>query len=149
MKIMWLDVETTGLNREKCDIIQLSGIIVIDGEEKERFNFRCQPIHYENIDPTSFEKTGMTIEKLKELPLPQEMYINFVNLFTTERNINMTLLNAISKRILNLCSENNITVNKCENMQVRKCQKNDCKYDMYNKRYCCINYRNTHMVTSL
>lgn len=80
MKIMWLDVETTGLNKEKCDIIQLSGIIVIDGEEKERFNFHCQPINYENIEPTSFEKTGMSIEKLKELPLPQEVYMQFIAL---------------------------------------------------------------------
>jgi len=80
MKLLWLDTETTGLNKEKCDIIQLAGIIIIDGEEKERFNFHCQPINYENIEPTSFEKTGMSFEKLKELPMPQEMYMNFVAL---------------------------------------------------------------------
>ena len=53
MKLLWLDVETTGLNKEKCDIIQIAGIVVIDGEEKERFNFKCQPINWENIEPTS------------------------------------------------------------------------------------------------
>lgn len=77
MKIMWLDTETTGLNREKCDIIQIAGIVVIDGEEKERFNLWCQPINWENIEPASFEKTGMTLEKLKELPLPQQTYLKF------------------------------------------------------------------------
>lgn len=80
MKLLWLDVETTGLNKEKCDIIQLAGIIVIDGEEKERFNLHAQPINWENIEPTSFEKTGMTLEKLKELPMPQEMYMKFVSI---------------------------------------------------------------------
>lgn len=80
MKIMWLDTETTGLNKEKCDIIQLSGIIVIDDEEKERFDFYCQPINFENIEPASFEKTKMTLEKLKELPSPQETYIKFKEL---------------------------------------------------------------------
>lgn len=80
MKILWLDVETTGLNKEKCDIIQLAGIIIIDGEEKERFNLYAQPINWENIEPTSFEKTGMTLEKLKALPMPQEMYIKFIEI---------------------------------------------------------------------
>lgn len=78
MKIMWLDTETTGLNKEKCDIVQISGIIIIDGEEKERFNFHCQPINYENIEPASFEKTGMSIEKLKTFPTAQEVYLKFI-----------------------------------------------------------------------
>ena len=49
MKILWLDTETTGLNTDKCDLIQLAGIVIIDGEEKERFNFYCQPVNWENI----------------------------------------------------------------------------------------------------
>lgn len=80
MKILWLDTETTGLNKEKCDIIQLSGIVVIDGEERERFDFHCQPINYENIEPASFEKTKLSIEKLKEFQTPQEMYVKFIQL---------------------------------------------------------------------
>ena len=80
MKLLWLDTETTGLNKEKCDIIQIAGIVIIDGIEKERFNFRCQPINYENIEPISFEKTKMTIEKLKELPMPQELYSKLIEL---------------------------------------------------------------------
>lgn len=80
MKILWLDTETTGLNKEKCDIIQIAGIVIVDGKEKERFNFHCQPINWENIEPASFEKTGMTLEKLKELPLPQEIYLKFKEL---------------------------------------------------------------------
>lgn len=77
MKIMWLDTETTGLNKEKCDIIQLSGIIVIDGEEKERFDLRCQPINYENIEQQAFDITGMTLERVKTFPTPQETYKKF------------------------------------------------------------------------
>lgn len=80
MKLLWLDTETTGLNKEKCDIIQLAGIVIIDGEEKERFNFHCQPINWENIEPASFEKTKMTIEKLKEFPMPQELYLKLIEL---------------------------------------------------------------------
>lgn len=80
MKLLWLDTETTGLNKEKCDITQIAGIIIIDGEEKERFNFHCQPVNWENIEPVALEKTNMTIEKLKTFPMPQEVYTNFVAL---------------------------------------------------------------------
>ena len=68
MKLLWLDTETTGLNRERCDIIQVAGIIIIDGEEKERFNFHCQPINWEYVEPVALETTNMTVEKLKEFP---------------------------------------------------------------------------------
>lgn len=80
MKILWLDTETTGLNKEKCDITQIAGIIVIDGEEKERFNFHCQPVNWECIEPVALEKTNMTVEKLKEFPLPQETYKNLITI---------------------------------------------------------------------
>ena len=77
MKLLWLDTETTGLNKEKCDIIQVAGIVVIDGEERERFNFHCQPINYECIEQEAMDKIGMTVEKLKTFPTPQETYTKF------------------------------------------------------------------------
>ena len=80
MKLLWLDTETTGLNKEKCDITQIAGIIIIDGEEKERFNFHCQPVNWENIEPVALEKTNMTVEKLKEFPMPQEVYTQLISL---------------------------------------------------------------------
>jgi len=39
MKLLFLDVETTGVDNSKNGIIQLSGIIEIDGVIKEEFNF--------------------------------------------------------------------------------------------------------------
>lgn len=80
MKLLWLDTETTGLNKEKCDITQIAGIIIINGEEKERFNFHCQPVNWENIEPVALEKTNMTVEKLKEFPMPQEIYTELIAL---------------------------------------------------------------------
>lgn len=77
MKLLWLDTETTGLNKERCDIVQIAGIVVIDGEEKERFNLFSQPVNWENIEQGALETTGMTIEKLKTFPMPQETYANF------------------------------------------------------------------------
>lgn len=76
-KILWLDTETTGLNKDICDIIQLSGIIVINGEEKERFNFHCQPMHYESIESEALVKNGLTIDTIKTFPLSQEVFVKF------------------------------------------------------------------------
>ena len=82
MKLLWLDTETTGLNKDRCDIIQLAGIVIIDGEEKERFNFHCQPMNYETIEQEAMEKIGMTVEKLKTFPTSQETYKQFKALLT-------------------------------------------------------------------
>lgn len=48
-KIIYLDTETTGLDKEKNDVIQVAGIIEIDGKEVERFNIFCQPFSFENV----------------------------------------------------------------------------------------------------
>ena len=78
MKLLWLDTETTGLNKERCDIVQIAGIVVIDGKEQERFNLYAQPINWENIEPVAFEHNGLSIDILKTFPLPQEMYTNLI-----------------------------------------------------------------------
>lgn len=77
MKILWVDTETTGLDKDKCDIIQLAGIVIINGEEKERFNLFMQPVNYENIQAEALEKTNKTVEQLKSYPTPQESFIKF------------------------------------------------------------------------
>ena len=80
MKLLWIDTETTGLNKERCDIVQVAGIVIIDGVEKERFNFRCQPINYENIEPVAFEHNNLSIDILKTYPMPQVLYANLTKL---------------------------------------------------------------------
>jgi len=42
-KLLYIDTETTGLDPEKCDIIQLAGIIEIDGKEEQSFMFNIKP----------------------------------------------------------------------------------------------------------
>lgn len=43
MKLLFFDLETTGVNPGKNGIHQISGMIEIDGVEKEHFNFHVQP----------------------------------------------------------------------------------------------------------
>lgn len=43
MKVLFFDLETTGTLVNKHGIHQLSGMIVVDGEVKEKFDFKVQP----------------------------------------------------------------------------------------------------------
>jgi DNA polymerase-3 subunit epsilon len=64
-KILYFDTETTGLDPVKNDIIQIAGIVEIDGEIVDEFNFTCQPFSYANIEPKALECNGRTIEEIK------------------------------------------------------------------------------------
>lgn len=44
-KLLYIDIETTGLDKVKNGIIQMSGIVEINGEVKERFNFNIKPFN--------------------------------------------------------------------------------------------------------
>lgn len=69
-KVLFFDTETTGLDPVKNDIIQLSGIVEIDGKIKEEFNFFSQPFNYDNVSPEAMAKHGISIDTIKQFPKP-------------------------------------------------------------------------------
>lgn len=73
-KVLYFDVETTGRNWFKHDIVQLGLIIEVDGEVKEEKNFRCQPFSWDEIDQEAMDVTGLTLEDLKSYPTPQSVH---------------------------------------------------------------------------
>jgi len=66
MKVLWFDTETTGLDSVKNDIIQIAGIVEINGEVKEEFNIKCQPFSYDNISSDALDVHGITIDEIKK-----------------------------------------------------------------------------------
>lgn len=64
MKLLFFDVETTGLSAAKCAIHQLSGIIEIDGEIKERFNINIRPFTGAQISAKALEVSNVTAEQV-------------------------------------------------------------------------------------
>lgn len=64
MKIIFIDTETTGLNPEKHTVIQIAGMIVIDGQQKELFNYRIRPIEGAEIEDSALAIQGVTREEL-------------------------------------------------------------------------------------
>jgi DNA polymerase-3 subunit epsilon len=80
VKMLWVDTETTGLDPVKNDIIQLAGIVEIDGVVKEEFNIKCQPFDYETISPQALETNKMNVEQLKMFQAPQIAYKQLVSI---------------------------------------------------------------------
>ena len=64
IKIIFIDTETGGVNAEKSALIQLSGIIEVDGTEKEKFNFYIKPFENSEVNEKALEVQGRTLEEL-------------------------------------------------------------------------------------
>lgn len=61
-KIAYIDVETTGLDPKTCAIIQLSGILEINGEIAETFDFKIRPNPDQAIYTRALEVTSIKMK---------------------------------------------------------------------------------------
>jgi DNA polymerase-3 subunit epsilon len=85
-KMLYFDVETTGLDPQKHDIIQLSGLIEYDGKVVDGFNYRIRPQNFEAINQEALDVNGITVDQLKEFPEAGEIYFNFIKIMETHIN---------------------------------------------------------------
>lgn len=82
MKIIFYDCETTGLNSAVHGIHQLSGIIVIDGEVKEEFDFKMQPFHGALFDNNALLVSGVTREQIESYEPSLNTYLKFIRMLS-------------------------------------------------------------------
>jgi len=68
MKLLYFDVETTGLSAAKCAIHQLSFIIEIDGSIKERINLQIRPFTGALVSDTALKISNVTEEQISKYP---------------------------------------------------------------------------------
>ena len=80
MKVLFFDLETTGVLANLHGIHQISGAIVIDGEVKERFNFKVQPRPGAKIEPKALEVSGVTEDQIMAYPPMYGVYLEFISL---------------------------------------------------------------------
>ena len=78
MKIIFIDTETTGLNSQKHDIIQLAGLVVEDGKVIDSFNYKCQPVNWTDISPQALQVNNTTYEQLHSYETPKESFVKFL-----------------------------------------------------------------------
>src|SRR6056297_2982279 len=79
-KQLFFDVETTGLDPVKNDIVQIAGYIYINGEQKESFNFFSKPINKRNITAGALRTMDKSREQLLKYPDSKKAYRNFISL---------------------------------------------------------------------
>jgi DNA polymerase-3 subunit epsilon len=80
-KILWLDTETTGLDPKTNSIIQVAGLVEINGEIKDKFELKCRPTPGAVIAPESMSVTGYTEDQINSFPEPNELYKKLNSLF--------------------------------------------------------------------
>lgn len=79
-KTLLFDVETTGLDKEKCAIIQIAGLIEIDGEVKEEFDIKIAPFEGAEINQDALDVIKKTEEEIKAYQDPIKGYNQFKNI---------------------------------------------------------------------
>ena len=79
LKQIFIDTETTGVNRETCGLYQIAGIIEC-GKRKEVFNFKFDIFEGCSVDESAFKTNGMSLEKIAQFADPTESYEKFIKL---------------------------------------------------------------------
>lgn len=79
-KLFFYDLETTGVNFWRHGIHQISGAIVIDGEIKERFDFKVKPHEKAIIENDALAVGNVGKEQILAYPLMSEVYKNLTSM---------------------------------------------------------------------
>ena len=80
MKTLFFDLETTGTLVNRHGIHQISGMVVIDGEIRESFNYHVQPNPKADIVQEALDVAGVTKEQIMAYPPMGEVYKQFVDM---------------------------------------------------------------------
>lgn len=81
MKVLWIDTETTGIDPTKNEILTVAGIVEIDGQVMEEFNFQFRPTRTEHIEPKALEVNKLKLEDVMKFPPPIVAYRSMVAIF--------------------------------------------------------------------
>ena len=81
MKNLWIDLETTGLDVKKHGIIQIAGVVEIDGEIEETFDFYTKPLPGDGITQRSMEVNKLDLETIKGFPEANDVKFQLLELF--------------------------------------------------------------------
>lgn len=82
MKILYFDVETTGLDPRVHDIHQLAMIIKVDGKEVAREDLKVKPFNLEAAEKRALEVSGVTKEEIAKYPDPKEVYKKVISVWS-------------------------------------------------------------------
>ncbi len=76
-KYLFLDLETTGLDPKKNGIIQMAGIVEVEGEEVKRFNWHVKPFEGDVVDQRALDVNGKTVDDINQYPEASKVFGRF------------------------------------------------------------------------
>ena len=79
-KKLWIDLETSGLDRYRHSILQVAGIIEIDGEVIEEFEFKVKPLPRSAISKKALKVNGFILKQIKSWQLPRKGLQKFIDI---------------------------------------------------------------------
>ena len=82
MKLLFFDLETTGIKYWRNGVHQISGEIVIDGVTMESFNFNVCPHPQCEIEEEALRICNVSKEQIQAYPPMREVYVKFVNMLS-------------------------------------------------------------------
>ena len=76
-KVLYVDIETTGLNSLSHGIIQLAALVEIDGEIVEEIDLRMRPLAKHKVDEEALATNGLTEDEIRTYPPQADQYRAF------------------------------------------------------------------------
>jgi DNA polymerase-3 subunit epsilon len=80
MKLLFLDTETTGLDAKENAVIQIAGIVEIDGVVKKEFNFLVRPFKGQRVDQKALDVNLRTMAEIATFRDPLLVYQELVDI---------------------------------------------------------------------
>lgn len=82
MKLLFFDLETTGVKFWRNGIHQIGGIVDIDGQEAERFDIRLAPNPAATIEQEALDVAGVTLEQIQSYQPMEDGYRQLVGILS-------------------------------------------------------------------
>jgi len=71
MNLLYIDIESTGLDHDHHEVVEIAGIIEVNGEIIDDFCFKCRPLTNNRSDE-ALDIIGYTWAELQDFPHPSE-----------------------------------------------------------------------------
>ncbi len=81
MKILFIDLETTGIDPRKNGVVQIAGVIEIDGKVADEFEFKCGVYPDQILDAKALQVIGKTAQEIAAYPAPGLAYKGLLEVF--------------------------------------------------------------------
>ena len=81
MKRLWVDIETSGLDESRHGIVQIAGMVEINNNIEEKFDYKVKLMTGDKITKASIKSHGYSIEQIRTFTPSQEIYKKLLKMF--------------------------------------------------------------------